>query len=187
MKSYSKSEYEIKAKEANSLGQMLYILREQILVEEPTNEETTELEPVALSEDEDKTSTEESVEETQHYITKESLVIAPVNYYICTEANITDGTVNPNYEQEELEKYNEMINQLKVTSLDFLNMIKQKGVTNEEVNEFLESNLDIKLQLILCDRVYCGVAKSIAPFTIGTAEFTPYCIEEMFKQAFKIE
>lgn len=39
--------------------------------------------------------------------TVEELDIQPVNWYICIEDNITDGTVNPNYEeekQEEIEK-----------------------------------------------------------------------------------
>ena len=35
----------------------------------------------------------------------ESLLIAPVNYYVCEElTNRTDGTVNPNYDEELLEE-----------------------------------------------------------------------------------
>lgn len=160
MKSYTQNEYEQKAIEANNSGQMLYIIRK--------------LSDVVLSENDNITTT------SSYYI--DSLAVAPIGYYICMEDNITDGTINPNYEQELLEREQEKINNLHVTPLDFIKMLTAIGITSKQIDSFLNNNIEIKQQLTFCNHVYCGIVKSFAPFKIGTIEITAQQIEQLFIQ-----
>lgn len=81
-------------------------------------------------------------------------------------------------EEEEQEK--ERINNLTMTPLDFIKVLEGLGLTLEQINTFLESNLNIKMQLTYCNLVYCGVAKSFLPIEIGEIVITPEMIENAF-------
>ena len=85
------------------------------------------------------------------------------------------------YTEEELEqRRQDEINNLTMTPLDFIKVLMSLGLSLEQVNAFLESHLDIKMQLTYCNSVYCGVVKSFLPITIEGVTITP----EMAEQAF---
>lgn len=89
--------------------------------------------------------------------------------------------INPNYKAEEQAKEQERINNLTMTPLDFIKVLQSFGLTLQKINEFLESNLDIKMQLTYCSNVYCGVVKSFLPMTIDEITITPEMAELAFK------
>lgn len=91
--------------------------------------------------------------------------------------------INPNYKAEEQAKEQERINNLTMTPLDFIKVLQSFGLSLQKINEFLESNLEIKMQLTYCSNVYCGVVKSFLPMTIDEITITP----EMAEQAFKLK
>ena len=82
-------------------------------------------------------------------------------------------------EEKEQQRQDE-INNLTMTPLDFIKVLMSLGLTLEQVNAFLESNLEVKMQLTYCNSVYCGVVKSFLPITIEGVTITP----EMAEQAF---
>lgn len=88
--------------------------------------------------------------------------------------------INPNYEEEQRQKEQERINNLTMTPLDFIGVLQSLGLTLEQINVFLESNLNIKMQLTYCNSVYCGVVKSFLPITIGELTITPEMVESAF-------
>lgn len=86
-------------------------------------------------------------------------------------------------EEEQAQAEQERVNNLTMTPLDFIKVLQSLGLTLEQINAFLESNLEIKMQLTYCSNVYCGVVKSFLPMTIGSLTITP----EMVEQAFKVK
>lgn len=78
------------------------------------------------------------------------------------------------------EEYQEIINNLTMTPLDFIGVMVNLGLTLEQINEFLENNLEIKTQLTYCNSVYCGVVKQFLPITIEGIEITADMIETAF-------
>lgn len=146
-KLYTDKEYAMKAIEANTLGQQLYIhtfsedaeidvpefeiveeeYQEMVVDEEgnpvldengdPTYETKTRevSKPIMIEvtvpvyDEEGNQIGEETqlVQKTHKEIVQkefEELLVAPFGYYVCYEANFTDGTVNENFAAEELEK-----------------------------------------------------------------------------------
>ena len=83
-------------------------------------------------------------------------------------------------EEEQAQQEQERINNLTMTPLDFIKVLMSLGLTLEQVNEFLESNLDIKMQLTYCNSVYCGVVKRFLPITIEGTAITPEMVEAAF-------
>lgn len=82
--------------------------------------------------------------------------------------------------EEVQQKEQERINNLTMTPLDFIGVLQSLGLTLEQINAFLESNLNIKMQLTYCNSVYCGVVKSFLPITIGELTITPEMVESAF-------
>ena len=76
----------------------------------------------------------------------------------------------------------ERVNNLSMTPLDFIKALEHIGLTLEQINNFLDDNLEIKTQLTYCNNVYCGVVKSFLPKTINGIEITSEMVEEIFKQ-----
>lgn len=85
--------------------------------------------------------------------------------------------------EEKQAQEQERVNNLTMTPLDFIKVLQSFGLSLVKINEFLESNLDIKMQLTYCSNVYCGVVKSFLPMTIDEITITP----EMAEQAFKLK
>ena len=83
------------------------------------------------------------------------------------------------YVETEEEKA-ERIAKLTMTPLDFINFLVSCGLTLEQINYYLETHLDVKMQLTYCSNVYCGVACALMPVTIGDITIT----EEMVISAF---
>ena len=93
----------------------------------------------------------------------------------------TDITDTPEYIAKKEKEEQERVNNLTMTPLDFIKVLETLGLTLVQINAFLESNLEIKMQLTYCNLVYCGVAKSFTPITVGELTITPEMIEAAFK------
>lgn len=85
------------------------------------------------------------------------------------------------WEQEQAQKEEERINNLTMTALDFIGVLQSFGLTLEQINAYLESNLAVKMQLTYCQNVYCGVAKQLMPVTVGDITITADMIEIAFR------
>jgi len=86
------------------------------------------------------------------------------------------------YTEDEIEKQEqEQINNLSMTPLDFIKSLQSLGLTLNEINTYLENNLEIKMQLTYCQNVYLGVVKQLCPITVGEVEITSDIVEELFK------
>lgn len=90
---------------------------------------------------------------------------------------------NPNYEEVKRQKEEERINNLTMTALDFINFLKNVGLTDQNIEDYLNANLAIKHQLQFCQNVYCGVAKALMPIKYNGITITA----EMVEQAFRIK
>ena len=68
-----------------------------------------------------------------------------------------------------------------MTALDFIGVLQGFGLTLEQINAYLESNLAVKMQLTYCQNVYCGVVKQLMPITVGDVTITTDMIEIAFR------
>lgn len=106
------------------------------------------------------------------------------NYAIIEETDIDyqfyDGEFRTPEEVAVLEE--QKVNNLTMTPLDFIKVLQSLGLMLEEINEFLDNNIEIKTQLLYCNHVYCGVVKQFLPITIGEVLITSEMIENIFKQ-----
>ena len=93
----------------------------------------------------------------------------------------SDVILDPDYDEKQAQKERERVNNLTMTPLDFISVLQNLGLTLEQINTFLESNLSIKMQLTYCNSVYCGVVKQFLPLEIGGVEITPELVEQAFK------
>lgn len=99
-----------------------------------------------------------------------------------TEIITVKGLIpNPNYEQEEEAKETARINNLTMTALDFIKVLKSFGLTASEIHAYLDTNLDLKDELTFCQNVYCGVVRALLPLEVAGHEIT----DEMVVAAFK--
>ena len=81
----------------------------------------------------------------------------------------------------------EIINHLVCTALDLATFIKQVGLTDAEIVQFLNSNPSIQLQLTLCKDVYCGVVRRLCPLKISdTVILTDEMVVSFFKKKHNI-
>lgn len=95
--------------------------------------------------------------------------------------NGTEIIENPNYEEIKQQKEQAIINNLTMTALDFITFLKQAGITDEQIEVYLNANLDVKHQLQFCQNVYCGVAKALMPISVGELTITAEMVENAFK------
>lgn len=100
------------------------------------------------------------------------------NYYIYSNGEIVE---NPNYEQEQAQKEAERIGNLTMTALDFITFLRQSGLTLEQIRGYLDSNIELDTQLKYCQNVYCKVACSVMPITVGNITITAEMVENAFK------
>ena len=120
-KLFTGKEYTQKAQEANTQGQKLYIY---------TYSQEVEIEVPVYDENGFQTGTKKETAEKEFA----KLLIAPSNYYICYKDNYTNGSVNPDYEEE-----NELTQKIRISKLSltkrevFLALYNAKGITPEEV------------------------------------------------------
>ena len=88
---------------------------------------------------------------------------------------------NPNYEEITRQKEQAIIDNLTMTALDFITFLKQTGITDAQIEAYLNANLNVKHQLQFCQNVYCGVAKALMPITVGDITITAEMVETAFK------
>ena len=101
-----------------------------------------------------------------------------LDHYIYSDGQII---LNPNYEQEQAQKEAERIGELTMTALDFITFLRQCGLTLEQIRAYLDANIELDTQLKYCQNVYCKVARSVMPITVGNITITPEMVENAFK------
>ena len=107
------------------------------------------------------------------------------NKYVYQNGEIVE---NPNYEQERRKLEQDKINHLTCTALDLAMFIKQAGLTDSEVVQFLNANPSLQLQLTLCKDVYCGVVRQLCPLKITeTLTLTDDMVVGFFKKKHNIK
>lgn len=90
------------------------------------------------------------------------------------------------YKQAKAAKEQDKINHLTMTALDFIKAVKSMGLTDEQVENYLNQNLDVKHQLMFCQNVYCGVVKQLCPLSIGEVNITEAQVETLFKTKYNM-
>ena len=95
--------------------------------------------------------------------------------------NGTEIVENPDYEEIKRQKEQAIINNLTMTALDFITFLKQAGITDAQIEAYLNANLNVKHQLQFCQNVYCGVAKALMPISVGDITITAEMVETAFK------
>ena len=83
--------------------------------------------------------------------------------------------------EKQAQKERERLNMLSMTALDFIKALQSFGLTLEQINAYLETNLEVKMQLTYCQNVYCGIVKALMPVTVGDITITADMIETAFK------
>ncbi|MCD7779316.1 MAG: hypothetical protein LUH05_01430 [Candidatus Gastranaerophilales bacterium] len=113
-------------------------------------------------------------------------------YYINEAESTNDGSrqfeiveVSVPTEDELAQIEQERIDNLTMTALDFINCLQSQGLTLEDINEYLENNLEIKMQLTYCKDVYCGVVKEFCPITVGDFTLTADMVETIFLEKYE--
>lgn len=82
-------------------------------------------------------------------------------------------------------KEQERIARLTMTALDFINVLKQAGLTAQQIKDYLDANIELDQQLKYCQNVYCGVVLQLCPLEIEDTGIT-LTAEDVIK-AFKIK
>ena len=95
--------------------------------------------------------------------------------------NGTGVIENPDYEEIKRQKEQAIIDNLTMTALDFITFLKQAGITDAQIEAYLNANLNVKHQLQFCQNVYCGVAKALMPISVGDITITAEMVETAFK------
>lgn len=89
--------------------------------------------------------------------------------------------VNPDYEEIKQQKETARINNLTMTALDFINVVKSLGLTDEDIDEYLQANIPLKNQLTYCQNVFCGVVRSLVPLDVKGKTITDAMVVNAFK------
>lgn len=69
--------------------------------------------------------------------------------------------------EEIAQEKEDKINRLTMTALDLVTYIRKAGATTEEIVTYLNTNPEVYLQLTLCQNVYCGVVRQLAPIKVN--------------------
>lgn len=100
------------------------------------------------------------------------------DYYIYSNGEIIP---DPDYEQKQAQKEAERVGNLTMTALDFITFLRRSGLSLEAIRAYLDSNIELDTQLKYCQNVYCKVAKSVMPITLGDITITAEMVEQAFK------
>ena len=114
-----------------------------------------------------------------------------------TELDVQQSDIDGNYylsdkcpmktEEEKEAENQEVVNHLVCTALDLATFIKQTGLTDAEIVQFLNANPSLQLQLTLCKDVYCGVVRQLCPLKISdTVTLTDEMVVSFFKKKHNI-
>lgn len=91
--------------------------------------------------------------------------------------------LNPQFEEIKAQEERERVGHLTMTALDFVNVLKQAGLTALQIKEYLDANIELDQQLKYCQNVYCGVVCQLCPLTMEDITIT----QEDVIRAFKIK
>lgn len=105
-------------------------------------------------------------------------VLANQDKYMFKDSQIVE---NPEYEEIKRQKEEARINNLTMTALDFVNVLKTQGLTDSEIMAFLNTNPHIQLQLMCCQNVYCGIIKQYMPLEVNGKIITAEIVEKAFR------
>ncbi len=94
-----------------------------------------------------------------------------------------DGEIvlNPQFEEIKAQEERERVGNLTMTALDFVNVLKQAGLTALQIKEYLDANIELDQQLKYCQNVYCGVVYQLCPLTVGDITITQEDVIKAFK------
>ena len=92
---------------------------------------------------------------------------------------LVNGKYITEKEAEQIEQ--ERINMLTMTALDFIGVLKSAGLTSQQIEDYLNTHLDVKHQLQYCQNVYCGIVRQLVPLEVEGITIT----DEMVVAAFK--
>ena len=92
---------------------------------------------------------------------------------------LVDGKYITEKEAEQIEQ--DKINMLTMTALDFIGVLKSAGLTSQQIEDYLNTHLDVKHQLQYCQNVFCGVVRQLVPLEVDGITIT----DEMVVTAFK--
>ena len=84
-------------------------------------------------------------------------------------------------EEKQAQEEQDKINMLTMTALDFINVLKSAGLTSQQIEDYLNTHLDVKHQLQYCQNVFCGVVRQLVPLEVDGITIT----DEMVVTAFK--
>lgn len=83
--------------------------------------------------------------------------------------------------KKQAQKEQDKINMLTMTALDFIGVLKSAGLTSQQIEDYLNTHLDVKHQLQYCQNVFCGVVRQLVPLEVEGITIT----DEMVVTAFK--
>ena len=98
---------------------------------------------------------------------------------ISENLQLVNGKYITEKEAEQIEQ--ERINMLTMTALDFIGVLKSAGLTSQQIEDYLNTHLDVKHQLQYCQNVYCGIVRQLVPLEVEGITIT----DEMVVTAFK--
>ena len=118
-------------------------------------------------------NTREELEQALQFMVYDTIEEIPEKLQLVNGKYITEK------EAEQIEQ--ERINMLTMTALDFIGVLKSAGLTSQQIEDYLNTHLDIKHQLQYCQNVYCGIVRQLVPLEVEGITIT----DEMVVAAFK--
>lgn len=106
--------------------------------------------------------------------------------YVENDNNVAEVIVYDETQEDadtrEAQQEAERVGNLTMTALDFIGVLEHYGLDYAtQIKPFLESQPDLDKQLKYCQNVYCKVAKSVMPITVGDITITAEMVENAFK------
>lgn len=92
---------------------------------------------------------------------------------------LINGKYVTEQEAEQIEE--DKINMLTMTALDFIGVLKSAGLTSQQIEDYLNANLEIKHQLQYCQNVYCGVVRQLVPLEVEGITITDSMVVDAFR------
>ena len=117
--------------------------------------------------------TREELEQALQFMVYDTIKEIPEKLQLVNGKYITEK------EAEQIEQ--ERINMLTMTALDFIGVLKSAGLTSQQIEDYLNTHLDVKHQLQYCQNVYCGIVRQLVPLEVEGITIT----DEMVVTAFK--
>ena len=117
--------------------------------------------------------TREELEQALQFLVYDTIEETSENLQLVNGKYITEK------EAEQVEQ--DKINMLTMTALDFIGVLKSAGLTSQQIEDYLNTHLDVKHQLQYCQNVYCGIVRQLVPLEVEGITIT----DEMVVTAFK--